>query len=225
MKDIEKLKQGIQEFVFYIEKSSMRLFDKLFGKKAKVKEKREADSPDQAGKFMPKPDIPIDEKFIINFNENGGKFLYCVDDKDVKSNFYNILKENNWNEEVCCFDENLKEVFQEFDLKFTTNFNADFCLLPCEFLIADSGSLLMTSNQIGERKLADLPYNFVVLAYTSQLIATPDDGLRIINYRKQNLPTNISSIKNFKEEATEEGHFMSYGSVSKNLYLLLLEDL
>lgn len=203
----------------------MRLFDNLFGKKSKAKERQEPDSGEERGKFMPKPDVPTDEKFIINFTENGGKFLYCVDEREVKNNFYNILQENDWKEEVCCFDEGIKNLFNGFDLKFTNNPKADFCLLPCEFLIADSGSLLMTSNQIGEKRLADLPYNFVVLAYTSQLIETPDDGLRIINSRKQNLPTNISSIKNFKEEATEEGHFMSYGSVSKNLYLLLLEDL
>ncbi|HLS30572.1 MAG TPA: LUD domain-containing protein [Flavobacteriaceae bacterium] len=203
----------------------MRLFENLFGKKSKAKEERKAGAAEERGKFMPKPDIPIDEKFIINFTENGGKFLYCSDRREVENNFYNILRENNWKDEVCCFDEKLENSFGGFNLEFTTNPDADFCLLPCEFLIADSGSLLMTSNQIGERKLADLPYNFVVFAYTSQLIDTPDDGLRIINYRKQNLPTNISSIKNFKEDANQEGHFMSYGSVSKNLYLLLLEDL
>ena len=40
---------------------------------------------------------------------------------------------------------------------------------------------------------------------------------------KKNIPSNITTIKHFKvEEAT---NFLSYGSSSKNLYLLLLEDL
>jgi len=202
----------------------MRIFENLFGK-FKPKEEKESEKTEERGKFMPEPEIPIDEKFIVNFNKNGGKFLYCVDKREVQNNFYHILLENDWKDEVCCFDKSLKEMFKGFDLEFTTNLQAPFCLLPCEFLIANSGSLMMTSNQIGEKKLADLPYNFVVLAFTSQLVDTPSDSLRIIKSRKENLPTNITTIKNFNEDTDKEGHFLNYGSVSKNLYLLLLEDL
>ena len=40
-----------------------------------------------------------------------------------------------------------------------------------------------------------------------------------------NLPSNITSIKNFNKGEGEDLNFLTYGSSAKNLYLILLEDL
>ena len=40
-----------------------------------------------------------------------------------------------------------------------------------------------------------------------------------------NLPSNITSIKNFNKADDEDLNFLTYGSSAKNLYLILLEDL
>ena len=77
---------------------------------------------------------------------------------------------------------------------------------------------------MGDKKLADLPLNFIIIAKTSQLIKTIGEGLQKINKSQdRNLPTNITTIKTFDEN--KDSDFMSYGSTPKNLYLLLLEDL
>ena len=90
--------------------------------------------------------------------------------------------------------------------------------------MAKNGSILLSSNQIKEKKLSELPFNFVVFATTSQLVDTISEGLRIIKTRNPNqIPTNITTIQDF--ETDKEKDFMSYGSSTKNLYLLLLEDL
>ncbi|MDX1761382.1 MAG: LUD domain-containing protein, partial [Christiangramia sp.] len=137
----------------------------------------------------------------------------------------NILLENDWYEkQCCCFDEKLKSKFSGFNLEFNKSANAEFFLSTCEFLVANDGSILISSNQIKERKLHDLPANFIILSSTSQLIDTIGEGLRGIKFKnKQQIPSNITTIKNF--ETQKEGDFMSYGSSTKNLYLLLLEDL
>ncbi len=50
------------------------------------------------------------------------------------------------------------------------------------------------------------------------------EGLRKIKNQSENyIPTNITTIQDFETE--KEKDFMSYGSSTKNLYLLLLEDL
>jgi len=215
----------IQGIYIFIRSLFMRLFNALFKRKTKS-EKPSVEKEEEQGKFMPEPEIPVDEKFILNFQKNGGKFLYCLDEEEVRNNFYYILKENNWQGNAFCKNEELKEIFQGFNLNFTSDLASSFGLFSCEFLIANTGSLLFSSNQIGEKKLTQFPENFIVLAKTSQLVETPGDGLRIINFRKEHIPTNITTLKNFnKKDTDKEGHFMNYGSVSKNLYLLLLEDL
>ncbi|KAB8152727.1 lactate utilization protein B/C [Kordia sp. TARA_039_SRF] len=202
----------------------MSLFKKIFGSKSKPQQ--ENDPAEERGKYMPQVQLPIDERFTINFRKNGGKFLYCDSFTDVYDSLENILLENHWEEkEVLCFDEGLQEHFDNFDMKFSRiNMNASFFLSSCEYLIADNGSILVCSNQIKEKKLNDLPDNFVILAKTSQLVTTIGEGLRgIKNKYKSNIPSNITTIKHFQVQ--EEKDFLSYGSSSKNLYLLLLEDL
>jgi hypothetical protein len=202
----------------------MSLFKKIFGSKSKPQQ--EDNSLDERGRYMPQIELPVDERFTINFRKNGGKFLYCDSFTDVYNSLENILIENGWEgKEVLCFDEQLQQRFDNFDLKFSKiNMNASFYLSSCEYLIADNGSILVCSNQIKEKKLNALPDNFVILATTSQLVGSIGEGLRgIKNKYKSNIPSNITTIKHFQIE--EEKDFLSYGSSSKNLYLLLLEDL
>jgi hypothetical protein len=54
-------------------------------------------------------------------------------------------------------------------------------------------------------------------------VLSKGDGLQQIKKRyEKNFPSNITTFKYF-EKAKEED-FLHYGSVAKNLYLLLLED-
>lgn len=179
----------------------------------------------EIGKFMPQPETPVDEEFMMNFKKNGGKFLYCENEDELKFNFFEILRENDWEKcEVYCNDLEFSKIFKCTKLNFTKNLSACLFLSDCEFLISNTGAILVSSCQIGDKRLADLPINFVVVAKTSQMIKTIGEGLQKIN-KKYNriLPTNITTIKTFEEK--EDSDFMSYGSTPKNLYLLLLEDL
>ena len=94
------------------------------------------------------------------------------------------------------------------------------------YLIADNGDILFTSNQLKSNKLSEMPPNFIVYATTSQLVNDMGEGLTGINtHHRDNLPTNISAIKNYTINKNED-NLLNYGnSNSKNLYLLLLEDL
>lgn len=202
----------------------MSIFSKILGFKSKSENEENSNQKDQS-KFMPEEKIPTDENFMINFKKNGGKFLYCSDKDEMLDAFSSILKENNWeNSKVCCFDENLKATFKDFNLDFNKSSDSSFFLSTSEYLIANTGALLISSNQIGEKKLNELPHDFIILAATSQLIDTIGEGLRGIKHKSKNrIPSNITTIKTFEDK--KESDFMSYGSPSKNLYLLLLEDL
>lgn len=198
----------------------MGIFKNIFGKKKQQTSQKNEDQ----GIYMPKENLPVDEEFTINFMKNGGKFIYCDSEAEILENFNAIIEENNWeNKNVLCFDENLKAIFKKVKLNHNSQ-SSTFFLTTCESLIADKGSILISSNQIKEQKLDDLPENFILYATTSQLKETISDGLRAIkNNRQKQIPSNITTLKHFK--STKENDFMTYGSSTKNLYLLLLEDL
>lgn len=199
----------------------MSLFRKFFGTNNPTsEEENESDFSDFASNNL----MPDYELFSVNFRKNGGKFLYCENLDDVKNRFEDILEENDWFEsEVVCYEPQLFSILDENKLNFKTSKNPKFLFANCENLIAEDGAILFSSNQIKQNKPHELPPNIIILATTSQIINNKSDGLTAIKKRyEKNFPSNITTIKYF-EEAKEES-FLNYGSVAKNLYLLLLED-
>ncbi|MEM9868736.1 MAG: LUD domain-containing protein, partial [Bacteroidota bacterium] len=179
------------------------------------------------GAHMPDLKIPVDEKFTIYFKKNGGKFIYCEDDAEVSDALQNIISENNWqNHLFYTLDKRLQGRFKQDKLQFTELRNeSDIFLTTCEHLVAQNGSILVCSNQIKEKKLSELPSNLIVYATTSQLVDSISEGLQIIKERyKKNIPNNITTLKHFEPTPENKNDFLSYGSASKNVYLLLLED-
>ncbi len=204
----------------------MGLFSSLFGggKKKKVSKA----TAETRGVHMPDLNLPIDEKFTIHFKKNGGKFLYCDSFGEVSDALKNIVEENHW-EELSFFsmDPRLEEKFSKENVVFTSNPNAsEIFFTTCEHLIAQNGSILVSSNQLKEKKLNELPENVIVFATTSQLVESIGEGLKSIKKKyRQGIPANITTLKHFQATNENADDFLTYGSSSKHLYLLLLEDL
>jgi hypothetical protein len=199
----------------------MSLFRKFFGSN---NPDSEGEKDSEFSKFSPDNDAPLEEQFIYNFKKNGGKFLYCENETEVKDHFENILEENDWFEgESLCYEPALFNMLEENKIVHHKPKNPSFLLANCENLIADEGSVLFSSKQIKQHKPNELPGNIIVLATTSQIIGTKSDGLSVIKKKYvKDYPTNITTIKYF--EKVEDEDFTQYGSTAKNLYLLLLED-
>jgi len=202
----------------------MSFFQKIFGSKKIIEKSDRKKRPEKS--FKAEDQKPIDEQFVFNFTENGGKFLYCENIEEVKKNFNHILLENNcYKNSILTTSKALLSLFRlpaVIHSKKNTKF--EFFLSECEYLISNDGSLLFTSNQLAEKKMNELPRNFIIFAKTSQILETISHGMTKINHNYKNqIPSNITTIKNFKP--LEEDHFLSYGSSPKNIYLLLLEDM
>jgi len=199
----------------------MSFFNKFFKNIVKTSQKEEGKHAiDQDG------DLSIDELFVKKFIHKGGKFLYCSDAEEVKKNLVQVLQENQWNN-VITFSDKINDLLTIIKSAKTTKVIPSLPFMTeCECLIAHDGSLMFSSKQLKDKKLKDLPSNFIVYAKTSQIVKDSRDGISgIRNRSEKNSPTIISSIKDFIINKTETD-FMSYGNTnSKTLYLLLLEDL
>ena len=200
----------------------MNFFKKIFGGGS---DSSEEESTSEYYNVEQDSHLSVDEKFTLNFKKNGGKFLYCENLQEVSEQFENILEENDWFEhEVLCYEPRFYALLEENKLPYKQVTNPKFLLAACENLIANEGSILFSSKQIKQNKPNDLPINIVIVATTSQILNSKSDALSAIKRKyDKDIPTNITAMKYF-EKAKEED-FTQYGSVAKNLYLLLLEDL
>lgn len=194
----------------------MSFFKKLFNLKASSEEEIKEQEVN----------LSLDDAFVHHFIQKGGKFLYCISEEELKSNFAHILAENSW-EKVTCLNDELETFVDHSKIEVTKELVETIPFFTnCEHLISDCGDVLFSSNQIGSSKLASLTKDFIVFAKTSQLVKNTGQGLTGIKANfKENIPTNISAVKNYNIN-TDDDNFLNYGnSNTKNLYLLLLEDL
>jgi hypothetical protein len=174
-----------------------------------------------------KVNLSLDDAFVHHFISKGGKFLYCISEKEIINNLDQIISENNWNI-ITCFDKSLKNFLKKSHVNVQEEVDDKKPFFTsCEHLISDNGDILFSSNQLSTHKLASLTNDFIVFAKTSQFVKDTGEGLTGIktNCKDGSIPTNISAIKKYSLNIDDD-NFLNYGNNnSKNLYLLLLEDL
>ena len=170
--------------------------------------------------------LSLDDSFVHHFIKLGGKFLYCHKEQDVTVNIQRILNENDW-DTVSFINQKLGSYINSVNVHTNNGLNTELPFFTdCESLISENGSILFSENQLKDKKLASLTNDFIVFATTSQIVKTKGDSLTAIKLNnKKNIPANISPIKSYGAK-TQDEDFLNYGTNnSKNLYLLLLEDL
>lgn len=198
----------------------MNIFRKLFSTSQNTPSSKEETSPEK------RENSSLDDLFVQNFINKGGKFIYCLSKSEALDTLKKITVENNWNQ-LSCFKENMVKVCKETSI-FVSNSKYDSPFFTtCEHLISDSGNILLSSNQLGEMKLRELNEHFIVVAYTSQMVKNTGEGLTGIKSNNQEkIPANICEIKGYSITQNKDNNFMNYGLTnSKNLYLILIEDL
>tara|TARA_B100001564_G_scaffold183287_1_gene154028 strand:- start:185 stop:772 length:588 start_codon:yes stop_codon:yes gene_type:complete len=185
---------------------------KFFGKKKK-KEK---------SKYLPENEIPNDLSFVKKFTIKGGRFLFCENNNETSFNFNEILVENNWNlNEVFCFDNDIKKNLNVDVLKdeFSPK-NFKTCIIRCEFLISNTGLILVCDKQIKHFKLKELPDTLIILSQINQFSKDVSDAMSLLKNKYENtIPTNITTI-NIYNYLEKENDMSLDKNNSKNIYLL-----
>jgi len=199
----------------------LNFFNNLFKGNSSRRISKEDQEREQS-KFMPKVKVAIEERFIVNFIDNGGKFLYSENYNELNENLSLILKENSWVKEDLLITNNKIKSNYKLPNSIKVNQENSKCFVTnCENLIADDGSILISSNQIEEKNLSDFPSNLIILSETTKFKNSIGEGLAEIKSKSKKIPSNITTIKNF--QILQEKDFLSYGTSAKNLYLILLE--
>jgi hypothetical protein len=199
-----------------------KFWSSLFRKKATLEDEQ---SPER-GPHMPSEETPIEHSFAQKFTQLGGRFVYCEDIDQAKAGFQSIIDEYPSEvRELLCLDSTLAEKLDGGILLSKTNLNAKIMLCSCESLVSYDGSIVVCERQLGTNKLSDLPETLIIVAGTRQFSKTVSDALKNIKHRyADQIPLNITSIKQFKTEVIEDDNYMNYGSGPKEVYLLLQED-
>ena len=194
----------------------MGIWNKFFRKKLSKKLEK---SP-----YFPAREGPLDIGFVEKFTSSGGFFLYNESSELVLKNFKEVCNENNWNQsEIISLNQNLAQHFQISFINQASgklnNFKA--ILIHCEFLISNTGKILLSNNQINHFKIKALPKTIIVSAKISQITRDVSQGMTQLKNKYINaIPTNITTL-NIKQQSSDDKQNQGEETDSKNIYLLL----
>ncbi len=166
----------------------------------------------------------IDLIFAENFTKSGGRFIFIDEINSTKEVFEKIFEENQWDSEnVCSLNANVAKNLEIKSIRKIDNENVRALVTECEFLISNTGRILICNKQIKSNKIEDLPSVLIVLAKSNQFVSDVSEGMTMLkNKYKGNFPTNITTL-NVKNKLNED-NFLTYGNGAKDIYLILSDD-
>ncbi len=162
--------------------------------------------------------------FAKNFTNSGGRFIFIDEINSTKEVFEKIFEENQWDpENVCSLNPNVAKNLEVRSIRKIDNENIKALVTECEFLISNTGRILICNKQIKSNKIEDLPSVLIVLAKSNQFVSDVSEGMTMLkNKYKGNFPTNITTL-NVKNKLNED-NFLTYGNSAKDIYLILSDD-
>ncbi|MBO5844404.1 MAG: LUD domain-containing protein [Bacteroidales bacterium] len=129
--------------------------------------------------------------FAQRFVKANGRFVYCEDEKDFIAKLKSLIDYRKW-EKILAFNEDLNSYLNSVGIETVLeNKNAIVGISLCQSLLANSGSILITSNQGFGDKINKLPSIFIVVAHSSQVYSNYKEALEPL---LENIPQSITTF-------------------------------
>jgi L-lactate dehydrogenase complex protein LldG len=135
-----------------------------------------------------------DVEFAENFTSLQGRFAYCADKTELAALLQGLLTARKW-EKIYCKETGIKETLSSagLDIAYFQNLaGCDASITGCEFLVARTGTIVMSSGQPSGRTTSVYAPVHICIAYTSQLVNDIKDALINIKESYSKLPSIIT---------------------------------
>ena len=145
-----------------------------------------------ASVYLPSPE-ELEVKFAEEFLALQGKFLYCAGKDELLEGLKSLVDIRGWKDsKICCKEEALRDILSPLRLVYTDDLpQASAGITGCEFLIARTGSILMSSAQTSGRTTSVYVPAHLCIAYVDQLVYDIKEGIQKI---KERYPERLPSL-------------------------------
>ena len=138
----------------------------------------------------------LEIKFAEEFSKLQGKFIFCSSRDELAENLQTLVENKEWTH-VHCKTPSLETVLQPYNpayLNVGDVHTLDAAITDCEYLIARTGTIVMSAAQPSGRSLPVYAPVHIVVAYTHQLVFDLKDG---ISKMKEKYPGQLPSMISF----------------------------
>ena len=171
----------------------------------------------------------LEVEFAEQFNKLQGKFAYCTSRQDLKNQLTKLGSEKNWTKVYSInTDNDLQEVLQDtwmYPYGSDDLAGCDASITFCEFLVARTGSIVLSSAQSSGRTTSVYAPIHVCIAYTDQLVYDIKDALVLLKEKyKGRLPSLITFASGPSRTADIEKTLVTGVHGPKEVYCFLVEN-
>lgn len=147
--------------------------------------------------FQPADEVP-EYAFARSLREAGGYFQFCKDEIEFAETLSELTQKNQWRNLLCPEYAPL-EFLRQCEFNVTSDIGklpvCDVSVSSCEYLIARTGSIVVSAASLSGRSLPFFSNTHVVVAFTNQLVHDMKDVLDGLRTRKEDFnPSSLSFI-------------------------------
>lgn len=175
--------------------------------------------------------VPLSQEIEVEFAEKftalQGKFAFCLNEKDFTKQFNALATQQNWDKIyslespiIALLGEGLSISGQQEDLA-----GCDVSVTGCEYLVARTGSIVMSAAQRSGRNTSVYAPVHVCVAYASQLVYDIKDALEGIKERyEEHIPSLITFATGPSRTADIEKTLVVGVHGPKEVFVFLIDD-
>jgi L-lactate dehydrogenase complex protein LldG len=169
--------------------------------------------------FHAAPD-DLEVVFAEEFVQLQGKFAFCTDEKDMVQQIQKLVAEKQWSK-IYCNEDRWNEAFSN-----TINLaGCDASVTGCEFLVARTGTIVMSAAQQSGRTVSVYAPVHICIAYTNQLVFDIKDALQMLKEKYAgNIPSLITFASGPSRTADIEKTLVTGVHGPKEVYCFLVES-
>ncbi|QGY43262.1 hypothetical protein GM418_06190 [Maribellus comscasis] len=169
---------------------------------------------------------PLDVAFKENLEKVNGSVYLFDNQNELFSELQRLLKKYSA-KNICCKEPELQKLLEEYNIKFSTcnhfNENVEAGITGCEFLIAHTGSVMVSSIQAGGRQMFVYPPVHIVIAQKKQVVDYLESAYSgIAEKYKNNLPSLVTIITGPSRTADIEKTLILGAHGPKELHVFLV---
>lgn len=176
----------------------------------------------------PAPQDDLTVIFAEQFTALMGKFQFCMNEQELVRQFVQVATQQNW-AHIYCVEPAIKEMFirNGFD-HFTEKIlaDADVAITTCEYLVARTGSMVLSSAKEEGRTASVYAPVHVCIASTDQVVYDVGDALELMKQKYGlELPSMISFATGPSRTADIEKTLVVGVHGPKEVYCFLADQL
>lgn len=180
------------------------------------------------GSVFPPQKDDLEVVFAEEFTKLLGKFAFCINEKDMLFQLQKLIQEKKW-EHIFCKEDKLLKILESASinemLNKSTLKDCDVAITSCKYLVARTGSIVMTSVQQSGRTVSAYAPIHICIAYIGQLVFETRDALKLLKAEYgTNLPSFITFAAGPSRTADIEKTLVVGVHGPKEVYLFLIDE-